>query len=53
MNKEPTLRQKWNGLKQYLREPKTRFDLKDWAKAIASIALITGILASVINKIGK
>ncbi len=53
MNKKPTLRQKWNGFRRYLREPKTRFDLKDWSKAIISIALVTGIVASVISKIWK
>jgi len=41
---KPTLRQKWNGLKEYCMEPKTRFDVKDWAKALVRILLTTGFL---------
>ena len=43
-DKKPTLRQKWNGLKEYCMEPKTRFDVKDWAKALIRILLTTGFL---------
>jgi len=34
MNKKSTFRQKWRGFKEYCQQPKTRFDIKDRARAL-------------------
>ena len=45
MNKEKTTwHQKWNGFRQYLKEPKTRFDIKDWVKAVIRILLTAALV---------
>ena len=32
---KPTLKEKWNGLREWLQRPKTKFDLKDRLRALA------------------
>jgi hypothetical protein len=52
MSKEPTLGEKWNGFRAWLRRPKTLFDLKDRLKAIALLLLLSFLLFHLIKRLG-
>ena len=55
MNKapKPTLRQKWRGFQEFLRRPKTRFDIKDRGRALVLFLAIVAGLMWVVEKIGE
>jgi antibiotic biosynthesis monooxygenase (ABM) superfamily enzyme len=51
MNKEPTLREKCNGLREWLHRPKTRFDIKDRFKALLLLVVLTYIVTRLLKLI--
>jgi hypothetical protein len=51
MNKGPTLREKCNGLKEWLHRPKTRFDIKDRCKALLLLIILTYVVTCILKLI--
>ena len=49
---KPTLKEKWNGLREWLQRPKTKFDLKDRLRALALLLILTAVLCKILRRLG-